>query len=249
MSPGGLRQMINKCKIYNGDILTHKFDEKYDIIIADPPYGNIVKDGWDKYNSDKLVEFWLEMFKVFSNLQDKGDVVCFWGGIGKPKDRPFYKFCSIVEDQTEYVIKNHITWSKKRSYGVKDNYLFTREELLYLIKGTNKPNVFNIPLLDVKRGYAGYNEKYPAKSEYKRRTNVWTDITEIFKGKVHVAQKPVDLHKICIETHMKDGSNVLDPCCGSGSVGVAANSLGVKSTLIEKDETNYRIAMENVNNF
>ena len=52
----------------------------------------------------------------------------------------------------------------------------------------------------MKRGYAGCNEKYPAKSEFLRRTNVWDDVTEILRGKVHVNQKPERLMEVPIES-------------------------------------------------
>jgi hypothetical protein len=58
------------------------------------------------------------------------------------------------------------------------------------VKGNaKKPRVFNVPLLDKKRGYTGYNKKYPAKSEFFMRSNVWTDVTEIVQEKLHPTQK------------------------------------------------------------
>jgi DNA modification methylase len=96
--------------------------------------------------------------------------------------------------------------------------------------------VFNIPLLDTKRGYAGYNKKYPAKSEFYRRTNVWMDVTEIMRGKVHPTQKAQRVIEIPIEVHTNPGEWVIDPFAGSGATGHAARKLGRKFVLIEKDE-------------
>ena len=49
-------------------------------------------------------------------------------------------------------MSNIITWSKKRAYGVQHNYLQTREDLLYLVKGDiKKPTTFNVPYLDEKQ--------------------------------------------------------------------------------------------------
>lgn len=104
-----------------------------------------------------------------------------------------------------------------------------------LVKG-DKPRTFNIPLLDVKRGYPGYNAKFPAKSEFLRRTNVWTDVTELFRGKIHPAEKPSRLAEIMIETSSLPGEVVLDPMAGSGSTGVAAMNLGRPSLLIEQSD-------------
>jgi len=102
-----------------------------------------------------------------------------------------------------------------------------------LVKGP-KPKTFHIPLLDEKRGYAGFNAAYPAKSEYLRRTNVWTDVTELFKGKIHPAEKPSRLAEIMIKTSSNPGDTVVDFFAGSGSTGVAAMKLGRKALLIEK---------------
>ena len=86
----------------------------------------------------------------------------------------------------------------------------------------------------MKRGYAGYNKDYPAKSEFLRRTNVWTDVTELFRGKIHPAEKPSRLAEIMIETSSLPGEWVLDPFAGSGSTGVAAANLGRPCLLIEE---------------
>ena len=66
---------------------------------------------------------------------------------------------------------------------------------------------------------------------------------EIFRGKVHVAQKPIDLLKIPIEVHTSPGEYVLDPFAGSGSTGVAARELDRKFVLVEKEEENFKIIL------
>jgi DNA modification methylase len=209
-------------------------DGAFPLIIADPPYVDILPEEWDCTESqyDKLAV-------MIERLLPDGGTAYVWGGIGKPPkpgkapNRVFFDWLSRVERGSKLRIHTLITWSKKRAYGKADNYLFTREECVMLIKGS-KPRTFNVPLLEVKRGYAGYNPKYPAKSEYLRRTNVWTDVTELFKGKIHPAEKPSRLAEIMIETSSQPGERVLDPFAGSGSTGVAAAKLGRHCLLIEK---------------
>ena len=217
--------------------------EKYKLVICDPPYGNIVSDKWDKITTDNLVDWLIELSTSISNVLVDGGSAYIFGGVGKYKDRPFFKYLSRVENETDLHLHNLITWGKKRAYGVSHNYLFTREEIAFLVKG-EKPSTFNIPLLSTKRGYAGYNEKYPAKSEFFRRTNVWSDITEIFKGKVHVAQKPEALLTVPILAHTEHGDTILDPCGGSFSTALAARSTGRKFVVIEKDETIFNKMIE-----
>ena len=202
---------------------------QFDLVIADPPYGGILNEKWDEACYDRLTAnlgVWMK----------DGATAYVWGGVGTRQNRPFFRWLAQLENHSGFVIHNIITWSKKRAYGKADNYLFTREECAMLVKGCGKPKTFNIPLLDEKRGYAGYNPKYPAKSEFKRVTNVWTDITELFQGKIHPAEKPAALAERMIRTSSNDGDRILDPFAGSGSTGIAALRVGKRRcVLLEKD--------------
>jgi site-specific DNA-methyltransferase (adenine-specific) len=223
------------------------YEYSFPLIIADPPYGNIVSDVWDRVSrTDKQFAEWMMTWtRSWSTHVVHGGAMYVWGGIGKVGFRPFMKYLTMVEVPDYFELANLITWSKKRAYGVQNNYLFTREECAYFVHGdAKKPRLFNIPLLDDKRGYAGYNVKYPAKSEYLRRTNVWTDITEIFKGKAHTAQKQQRLHEIMIEVHTNPGEVVVDLFAGSGTTAHAARKLGRRFIVIEKDRKIYEKMVE-----
>jgi site-specific DNA-methyltransferase (adenine-specific) len=209
------------------------------LIIADPPYGNVLPAKWDQYKSsaENFATWMLAWTHQWSLMLLPNAAFYVWGGIGGPGFRPFYRYIVEVEENTNLLMANMITWSKRRAYGVKWNYLFTREELAYFINGRDikKPRCFNIPLLETKRGYAGYNAKYPAKSEFYRRTNVWSDITEIMQGKVHDAQKKQRVMEIPIEVHTHPGEFVVDPFAGSGTTAFAARKLGRRFVVIEND--------------
>lgn len=214
------------------------------LIIADPPYGNIVSAYWDQVNTSdvQFCDWMLGWTKELERLCLPGAAVYVWGGVGRPRDgdkppfRPFLRYLVEVELQTGFTLSTPITWKKKRAYGIQWGYLFTREELAYLVLGDHKkPRKFSVPLLDIKRGYAGYDKDRPAKSEYLRRSNVWDDVTEIFRGKTHVNQKPRRLMEIPIETHTEAGEWVLDPFAGSGTTGLAARRLGRRFILVEQD--------------
>ena len=95
---------------------------------------------------------------------------------------------------------------------------------------------FNIPLSDELRGYAGFDKDHPAKSEYKRITNVWTDIQENLEDCViediselfrptRVCEKPIPLLQRLISTHSHVGDLVVDCFAGTGSTGVACKAL------------------------
>jgi site-specific DNA-methyltransferase (adenine-specific) len=212
------------------------------LVCCDPPYGNIVDKAWDKVGTDDraFAAWMIDWTRKLEPLMLPNSALYAWGGIGKVKFRPFYRYLIDVEHETNFRLANHITWSKKRAYGVQHNYLFTREELAYLILGEDikKPRCFNVPLLDQKRGYAGYDAEHPAKSEFFRRTNVWSE-TEVLRGKLHINQKAARVVEIPIEVHTQPGEWVLDLFSGSGETSYAARKLGRKFIAVENDPIEY----------
>ncbi len=206
---------------------------KVPLIVADPPYGRIMDETWDHEHKDEdafcnwLLSWTSEWYKA---LEDGGSLYV-WGGVGRTGFRPFLRYLYEVE---QYGFTLHpIVWAKKRAYGKKDDYLFVREELAWLVKG-DKPKTFNIPLLEAKRGYAGYNADYPAKSEYFRRTNVWNE-TEIMRGKLHPCHKPPAVCRVPVEVHTNPGDRVIELFAGCGELSVQAKALGRFPIAIERD--------------
>ncbi len=221
------------------------------LIVADPPYGEVLNEHWDKAKAHISIrsdvgfaEWMLSWTNLWSEALAEGGAFYIWGGIGVPGFRPLYHFLSRVETETPLTIANHITWKKKRAYGTATNYLFTREEVIYLTKGNPKsPRIFNIPYLEKERGYEGYDKDHPAKSPFLRRSNVW-DESEIFKGKLHPTEKAKIVNEIPIRTHTNPVETVLDLFAGSGSLSLAADSLGRNWIAIEKEEKYCKIIQE-----
>lgn len=234
----------------DSDVLTAVFSKtgRLPLVIADPPYGNIVDEEWDRIEEDDqtFCKWMVDWTHKIEQMSLPGSALYVWGGVGLPRDgktppfRPFLRYLVQAEIETNYTLSTPITWKKKRAYGIQWGYLFTREELAFFILGNHKqPRKFTVPLLETKRGYAGYNEKYPAKSEFFRRTNVWDDVTEIMRGKTHVNQKPRRLMEIPIEVHTERNEWVLDPFAGSGTTAHAARSLDRRFVVVEKDPTEF----------
>lgn len=206
-----------------------------DLVLTDPPYYGIVKDSWDNQweTVDKFV-LWLKyIFRDCQRVLKPTGTLLFFGGIGKQGQRPLLR---LIQDlDSEWVYQNWITWGKRRAYGKKDDYLFTREEILWYTM--SEEFTFNIPLLDVRRGYAGFNKKYPAKSEFKRVTNVWSDIPELMRP-ARYCQKPEPLLRRLIETHSNPGDMVIDMFSGYGTTGIVSLKLGRRFAgceMIEQD--------------
>lgn len=203
-------------------------DGSVKLFLTDPPYKGIVKESWDnqwKTTQDYVDWMYSLLAAVKPKMADNGSVI-FFGGIGKHGDHPFFEVIKKVDDSNLYTYRNMITWMKKRGYGKSHDYLFTREEIVwYSVSPKRTQIVFNKPLSKALRGYPGYNKKYPALSAYKRITNVWTDISELFKTERNT-QKPIPLMARFVETHSNPGDLVVDPFCGWGTTGVAALQLG-----------------------
>jgi site-specific DNA-methyltransferase (adenine-specific) len=223
--------------------------KKIQLLHTDPPYFVLPKIfqkdkvEWDqtKMSQQEIADWMKSWIKLYYPLIHNRGSIYIWGGTGRPNNRPFFVFCSQIENNPDMdlTIANIITWKKKRAFGVKKNYLYTREECVYMVKADeNNPRVFHIPLTNQLRGYNGFSEKYKAKSPYLRRTNIW-DITELFQGKTHPTEKPIELIKIPIETSSNKGDFVLDLFGGSGSTATAAKECGRKFIVVEKDPTYY----------
>jgi site-specific DNA-methyltransferase (adenine-specific) len=225
------------------------------LVIADPPYGNVIHKGrnapWDatSLSQHAYADATLRWLTGYADLLRPGGALYCWGGYGRPGFRPFFEVLARADDETPLTLANLITWSKRRARGTPHNYLQTREDLAYFTKGDpRRPAVFNVPLTDVLRGYPGYNPRYPAKSPYLRRTSVWTDVTEILRGKTHPAEKPARLAEIMISTSTDPGDTVVDPFAGSGSTAAAVRSLNAAApdapprrfVLLENDPVSVR---------
>ena len=214
---------------------------KLPLVIADVPYGDVVKDNWDKgITADNYIQWTKD---ILGHLVQGGSAYIY-GGIGKKGNRVFFEYLSRVEKETKATMRNLITWRKRKGYGKKDDYLFIREECAWLINDADKPNIFNIPLTDKERPYAGWDPKYPAKSKYYRVGNVWDHINELFRDKLHVAEKPWQLAAIMVNTNSVENDWILDPFAGSGSTALACRKLNRRFILIEQDLKNFEIIIE-----
>jgi len=171
-------------------------------------------------------EFIIECFRI---LKDTGSLYC-WCGIGE-KSQSLIEFFLLFHNVNLFTFKDLITWKKNRGIGMRKGWLYTREEILWYVKDNkqytwNKNNqystekrAYNI----VKKGGIKVN-----KSDFKRITNIWTDINEVGYGdnphnyrekriKInHSTPKPIEVIKRLILLHTKENDVVADFFLGSG---------------------------------
>lgn len=230
-------------------------DGSVSLLAIDPPYYGISVEEWDHVWSDVheyaqwlsrlLIDFW-------PKLTPDGSVV-FFGAIGFHGYRPLFETMRLLEaprSKTEpslYYARNMVTWAKRRAYGKEFDYLFCREEIAWYSVSRERDGVrFNKPYTQEKRGYDGWNTKYPAKSEYKRVSNVWADIPELMRP-ARSCEKPVPLMRRVVETHSHPGDLVVDLFAGLGATGVACIETGREFVGCDSDAEAVRKANERMN--
>lgn len=172
-----------------------------DLVITDPPYESLEKHRsigttTRLKNSKSSSNAW---FPIFPN--DRFEELFSEVYRVMKNNTHFYLFC---DSETMFVAKpiaesvgfkfwKPIIWDKVK-IGMGYHYRARYENILFFEKGKRKINNLSIPdILESPRVYRGYP-----------------------------TEKPVDVSKILIEQSSVDNEIIIDPFCGSGSVGVAA---------------------------
>ena len=230
---------------------------KFDLIIADPPYGNVVNHKWDKIENinNKYESYqaftakWLEYInKHFVKQETSLYVFCSLGE--KSSSMPIIW----QEAKSQFNFKDMIVWSKQRGRGNRKGWLFTREELLWFVKSKeftwNKEHQYSTHK---------YHESWIKRlnkenNPYKRATNVWTDIKERSiqlstipkesRKNIHPTQKPVTLIERIIKSHFHKDMLVLDLFSGSGTTSVVCKLNNINSVGVEIDTNYYNLIIE-----
>lgn len=103
-----------------------------------------------------------------------------------------------------------------------------------------------------KRKTSNKYTKYLPKSEYKRLTNVWTDIPEATTGnlknkeKIHLTPKPLKAIERIIKAHTKENDIVLDCFVGSGTVAIACKKNKRNFIGFELNYNCFNLAQQNI---
>lgn len=207
--------------------LLNKFEFKFDMIFADPPYrlsnnGFSVQSGkkvsvnkgvWDKsqgYEKDYLFDReWLSACR--NKLKDNGTI---W------ISGTYHNIFSIARCLTElgFKILNCITWVKTNPPPNLSCRYFTHsaEYILWARKNSKNPHFYNYELMKEINGGTQMRDVWNLPSIAK-----W----EKSCGK-HPTQKPLCVLSRIIQASTKEEAWILDPFTGSSTTGIAANLLG-----------------------
>ena len=225
-------------KLYYGDCmeLLPLLNDKVDMVFADPPYflsnggisvqsGKIVsvnKGEWDKGISiDEMHAFnmkWIGLCREI--LTDNGTI---W------VSGTYHNIFSVANALASlgFKILNVITWAKTNPPpNISCRYFtYSTEFIIWARKMAKVPHYYNYELMKTINGD-------------KQMTDVWRLPAiapwEKTCGK-HPTQKPLSLMSRIILASTKKGDKVLDPFCGSGTTGIAANLLEREFVGIERE--------------
>ena len=202
--------------IYNLDCLEGLRDieeESVQLVIADPPYFEIVKDEWDHLWKDEAeyLLWCLRWIRASVRILSEGGQLCIWGAVGKHKRHPFIKLLLLIEESFEELqFVNWITMRNFRVFGNSRHFPFARQELLVFTKGKHK--IYNKQYTDFEGKNRLGNDKLV--------TNVWLDCKDVAlynRDKMHTAAKPDLASERIVQALSNEGDLVVIPFAGGGS--------------------------------
>ena len=212
-----------------------RFDFKFDMIFADPPY--FLSNGGISYQAGKIV--CVNKGDWDKNVIDINSFNKRWLGLCRDKLKEngtiwvsgtYHNIFSVASSLTElgYKILNVITWAKTNPPpNISCRYFkYSTEFVIWARKQKKQPHFYNYELMK-------------AINDGKQMTDVWRFPAigrwEKSCGK-HPTQKPLPLLVRMILASTKAGAWVLDPFAGSSTTGIAANLCGRRYLGIEKEK-------------
>ena len=214
-------------------------DKSIDMILTDPPY-SLTNLPWDKEIDLDLM--WKEFNRI---IKDHGAILVF----GK---QPFTT--KLIYKNIKY-FKQMLIWKKQNIDNptqAKKRFCNITEDIVVFYKKPPEFHPQGIIKIDkpVKQGRGKSLAQVQDRPEnvIQQYTNYPRNILEFNFDfpRIHPTQKPVDLLKYLIKSYSNKGEVILDPFMGSGSTGIAANSLGRSFIGIELDKETYELAIERI---
>lgn len=201
-------------KIYNMDCLEYMKtlpDECVDLIIADPPYFEIVKNDWDNLwkNQEDYIKWCVEWSVECYRILKPNSLMYVWGAVGKHKEHPFINYLLEVELQTDFTFLNWLTMRNFRVFGNSKHFPFGRQECLVFRKGDS--HTYNKQYSD----FEGVNRL----GNPKLITNVWVDCKDVSlfnKKDSHPTEKPKLSSDRIVLSSSNENDVVYIPFLGSG---------------------------------
>jgi site-specific DNA-methyltransferase (adenine-specific) len=211
------------------DLLPKLEADRFDLIIADPPYGISASGAGFRARS-------VHHHNYLDRPEEAKDIAQFiiTEGFRLTKSRAnIFIFCDIdlfpwlkstAANMGWTVFRRPLIWMKSESEGLAP-------------WGAQGPRITTEFIFYATKSQRGLNAT---------PTDVFDDRRVPREQRLHAAQKPVSLMAKLIGCSTLPGDSILDPCCGSGSALVAARDLKRCGLGIEKDPDYFNTALANV---
>lgn len=238
--------------IVHGDCLEILRDiapESARLVIADPPYYNVLRQNWDTqwHDENDYLDWsmrWLEL--AMQTLVPGGMLYCF-GQTGK-REHVFLHLMSRAAQSWHY--HDLLIWDRVVGYNERGDSFTPAYEMILVLR---KDGVSYFNKDAVREPYdRATREKYARDKRYKDRaarlkhlqkgkkaTNLWSlpSLKGASKEKCgHPSQKPEKLIERIVRSSSKRGELVIDPFLGSGTSAVAAQKWKRACLGIEQNE-------------
>jgi DNA modification methylase len=230
--------------------LTALPDDSFQLIVADPPYGNVLVDqAWDTDLDDKAFEDWNVAWAQAAVAKLKPDGLMYvFGQLGKREHRWIHLASRLCEIGSFH---DQLIWDRVVGYNERSDSFTPAYEICLVLK--KSPDA--LPYFDKDAVRIPYDDatikKYLKDKRYKdkeaRRAHLEkgkyaTNLLRVpslkgsSKEKVgHPSQKPEGLIAMLVQSGSRPGDVVLDPFFGSGTTGVVCQRLGRPWIGIERD--------------
>lgn len=205
------------------DLLRSIPQESVDLIIADPPYFEIIGEKWDhQWKSEEEYLAWCrEWVRECVRVLRPNGALYVWG---TTKTDTFLRFkLNVLGTMPEMHYRNWVIWSYDWGGRTKKTWPRKHEDCLMYSKGPDVrwyPESIEVPRKLKKNMRTGEDFKGG-----KVPTDVWEQNNHTTSREYcgwHPTQKPIALLERMILAHTLAGDTVLDPFSGSGSTAVAA---------------------------
>lgn len=249
--------MSEKNNVIFGDSYEYLMNKKgvFDLAITSPPY-NIGKE-YEEKRSLTEYKIWIKPFiqYMYESLKPNGQI-CFQVGNYVNKGRVYPLDCILFDMFLEFgfIPRGRIIWSFGHGLHCKNRFSGRHETILWFTK--TDEYTFNIDPVRIP-------SKYPNKKHFKGKnkgelsgnplgknpSDVWeiTNIKHNHPEKTeHPCQFPEELVKRLILSMTNPGDHVIDPFCGSGTVGKVANDIGRFFTIIDSNEKYIKISKQRI---
>lgn len=230
-------------KIILGDsreILKTIPDGSVDLIITSPPYKDV-----DYYNPVLISTVFDQCYRV---LKENSLFFLNFGHLAEDKFRPF-KTCQLAIN-IGFKLNDTITWVKNHYKPIQgERRLNNLTEFIFILYKGKMPKLnrlaVGIPYVDKSNA-----KRFNGGQDLHCAGNVWyIDYPTITRSdqKLHNDRFPLELPERCIKLCGYPVETVLDPYCGSGTVGVVCQKLHKSFIGIEINEEHVKTSNDRIN--